>query len=710
MPVNGNPKPPEPPDRPPDNREVTAPAWFLCLLLAFVTLAVFWPARHYDFLNVDDDRYVTGNYWVLHGLTGAGVWRAFTSLDCGFWQPLVWVSYMIDASVFGPGPGGFHFSNFVYHTAAALALFLALEALTGARWRSAVVAALFALHPLHVEPVAWISSRKDVLSALFAFLSIGCYARYAQVRAQAEGATGPGRQSIIRWYSLALLFFLAGLMCKTSIVTLPLLLLVLDWWPLRRIVFPVAQNRRTWVTLAVEKAPFLAAALAAGLLTFLAEDQVGALPRTAPLGLRLEIAVVSPVRYLMQTLWPAGLSVTYPYPRAIPPLTVAGAGLVLVAITVWVLNQWQRRPYLAGGWLWYWLILLPVSGLVQVGAQAYADRYTYVPLTGIFIILVWGANEVLSWLLKPRGREQTAWMASGLLILACALGARQQLRFWQDSGSLFRRAIAVTAGNSFAHYNLGQHLYFHGSPEEAAAEYREAIRIDPNDGQTWNNLGYYHFEKGGIDRAMECYRQALSINPRHAKALNNLGAAFLQRKQFPEARGCFEAALQAEPDFADAHINLAVILARLGDFQESLRHFQVALQLQPDNARAHNNLANILYAVGQVKEAIVEYRLALKYNPGLLEALNNLGLALAETGDFTGAVASYEAALQIKPDDADTHFDLGNALAAAGRREEAMKHFAEAVRLNPDFAEARSRLEALKSGNSPARAPGVTSP
>jgi hypothetical protein len=482
-------------------RERHPSRFVLALLLSLATLAVFAQVVGFEFVDYDDNLYVTANPHVQEGLTLAGVRWAFTTFAAANWHPLTWISLMLDWSIGGPGPRVFHLTNLILHLANVLLLFFVLDRMTGRRRPSAVTAALFAIHPLHVESVAWIAERKDVLSTLFMLLTLVAYAGFVE------------RPGLVRRLAVVLLFAL-GLMAKPMLVTLPVLLLMLDAWPLRR--------KEPWRHLVLEKAPLLALSIATGALTFVAQRQGGTVGSLAgyPLGVRVANAVVATATYLGKAIWPTRLAAFYPHPGAsLAAWKIAGSALVLVTLTLWTIHVRRSRPYLLLGWAWYLVTLAPVVGIVQVGWQARADRYTYIPLIGIFLGVVWAVSD--------RFAERPALvgsLASAALVML-GIGAFAQAGYWRDSETLFRHALAVTDNNSVAHNNLGTALLRRGLPSQAEEHFAEAVRIDPSFADAHSNLGVALGRQGMIDEAILEFRRALDVEPDHPDARRNLERA-----------------------------------------------------------------------------------------------------------------------------------------------------------------------------------------
>lgn len=515
--------------------------WISIALVALIA-AIYIPVRHYGFVDLDDPQYVSENPVIANGLTWSGVKWAFTSIHASYWLPLIWLSHMLDVQVYGLNAGAHHITNVLLHSANAILLFVLLHRMTGAVGRSAFVAGLFAVHPLHVESVVWITERKDVLSTLFLLLTIRAYVAYTE---------RPRRG----WYLLALAFFVLGLMSKSMVVTLPFMLLLLDVWPLERITlrgWPLSTSQRAAAyRLVMEKLPFFGLAVASAIVTYLAQQRTGAVASVEriSLGLRVANATLSYVSYIEKMFWPAGLALFYPYPLALSPLLIAGCALALVAISALVLFKSRTYPYLAVGWLWYLGTLVPVIGIIQAGDQARADRFTYVPLIGLFIIVAWGTWD----LMRP---SRVAPFAAALALLALSAGARVQVGYWKTNERLWQHALDATTESYIAHTSLGIAL----------------------------------FEQGKTDQAISHYRAALRLRPDFAEAYNDLGVALAGRGEIDGAIRAFLDALRAKPGQAASHYNAAVLLAQKGDTTSAVQHLESALQLNGDYADARREL------------------------------------------------------------------------------------------------------------------------
>jgi Flp pilus assembly protein TadD len=581
--------------------------------LAVLVAAVYWPVAHAAFLNYDDNQYVTANPHVRGGLTVRCVAWAFSGSHASNWHPLTWLSHALDCECFGLNAGGHHVVNVLLHVTNTVLLFRVLRRMTGAMWRSACAAALFGIHPLHVESVAWVAERKDVLSGLFWMLAMWGYARYV------ERPTS-GRYAVVAGcYAL-------GLMAKPMAVTLPFVLLLLDYWPLGRTRWtPPAVGNHAPLRLSqliVEKIPLVAlAALSCG-VTMWAQRRGGAMDSSweLPFGPRLANAVVAYGLYMEKTLWPTGLAVFYPY-REWPLSTLALAGMILAVVSGMVIWRERREPHLTVGWFWFLGTLVPAIGLVQVGVQSMADRYMYLPLVGLAIMVCW---SVPSRATEPRSVPVFAGVAAVLVLAICAALSRMQVQYWRNSETLFRHALDVTQDNWLAHTNLGVALAQTGNIEEAFAHYEQALRINPDLADTHYNLGIALERTGRRPEAIQEMEHAVRLRPQFVEARNDLGIALAQAGRYPEAVEHLERALSLNPDLADAHYNLGTVFAQLGRTPEAIEHLQRALQINPDLADAHYNLGLALEKLGRTSEAIEHLQQALRIKPDLVPAQNAL--------------------------------------------------------------------------------------
>jgi len=651
----------------------------VALGLALATAAAYWQVARHDFVNYDDSEYVYENPLVLRGLTAEGLRWAWTATEAANWHPLTWLSHMLDVALFGPSPGAHHLVNLALHLANTLLLFFLLRRLTGALWRSAFVAALFALHPLHVESVAWVAERKDVLCTLFFCLTLWAYAEWVK-------RAGWWR------YGAALLFFALGLMAKPMLVTLPFVLLLLDVWPLGRWrglagtgdtaapagraaaaggISAAPSAGASAARLIVEKMPFFALAAASSVITFIVQREGGAMGAASamPLEQRLVNAVVTYAAYIWKMVWPVALTPFYPYDLKLPTWKAILAAAALVAATLATLRLARRRPYLAVGWLWYLGMLVPVIGLVQVGQQAMADRYTYLPLVGVFIILAWLAADL------PRRQAGLAagWRPGGLLLgaaaasalLLCLAATYRQTAYWHNSTMLWNYALRIDPENYVAHINLAAVLEAQGRRDEAEQHYRDALRVRPNDPQANNNLGSLLAHQGKPDEAMVYYLRALKGNPKLPEAHNNLGLLLAGRGQLEQAIAEYHEALRLKPAMAQAHNNLGLALAARKDLGAAIEEYRAALRLKPDLVEAEQNLAGVFILAGRPAEAVQHARRAVQLQPGNGELRFNLGLALTAAGNLQEAAAAYREALRLQPDHFGAAYRLAWILAAA---------------------------------------------
>lgn len=664
----------------------------IALALALITAAVYLPTASYEFVNFDDSLYVTEQPIVQKGLTWEGFQWAFTNFDAANWHPLTWLSHMLDCSLFGLNPAGPHLMNGLLHALNATLLFLVLNRMTRRIWLSAIVAALFAWHPLRVESVAWIAERKDALSVFFGLLAIAAYGRYAERRAAPTGKPGARDASAWSWYGLAWLGFAASLMSKATFVTLPCALLLFDLWPLNRI--PRGDNARWKIvlarlgSLAVEKLPFFALSLAVSIVTIRAQRDFGAVVslESLPLGVRSANALVACVGYLKNTFLPVELALFYPHPRHIPLVKIAGSAALLILITAAAARCWRTRPYLAVGWLWFLGTLAPVIGIVQVGRQAMADRYTYIPHIGLFIALVWAASE---WLRRRDQIVAGVYGTAAALFLCAGLSLRQSV-YWKNSINLFERSLAVTENNSLAHNNLGAAYAVDGRVDDAIAQYREALRIWPGYAKAHHNLGTEYSKQGLSDEAIKRFRESIRLDDRHADAHYNLGIELSRRGQWEEAARSFRKTLELEPNNAKAHTDLGVTFAQRGDTAEALRLFNRAVELAPANLKARQNIATALASKGEFTRAAEHIQIALDAEPDSPGLVDQLGAILQHSGRTNEALAQFRRAALIRAEKAAELARSANELVGADRLAEAAGALAEALQLQPGNPELRN--------------------
>lgn len=547
------------------------------LLLAALTVAVFWPLGGFPFIGLDDPWYVFHNQRVLKGLSWDGVAWALTTLTQGNWHPLTWLSHLTDVTLFGQDAGKHHLVNLALHTASTVALFLLLTRLTGRRWPSWAVAALFGVHPLHVESVAWVAERKDVLSGLLFMLVIAAYLGFVRHGGRAR-------------YALVVVLYALGLTAKPMLVTLPALLLLLDWWPLGRLS---ADGRAAaWPARPVlEKIPLLLLSAASSAVTFVAQLRGGAMNMMEShyLGERAANAVLSAALYLVKTVWPARLSIFYPFPevRAIP-WEVAGAAALLVAITCAAVILRRRQPSLLMGWCWYLGTLVPVIGLVKVGLQGHADRYTYLPSIGLFVALAWAV-----WPRRPRA-ALVAVAASLALVAGLSVAARQQVQLWRDDTTLFSHSLAVNPDDWIAHFILGDAAVKQGRVNDGLFHFQEAVRLNPRYAEAQNDLGLSLALTGRPAEALAHVQEAARLEPNRADFAYNYGNLLANQGRADQALRAYNRAIELNPEFAEAHNNLGLLLLNTGRPGEAQTHFETALRIKPDFQQAQVNLRTAL--------------------------------------------------------------------------------------------------------------------
>jgi tetratricopeptide (TPR) repeat protein len=657
----------------------------VCGFLLLAVALVFGQTLGHGFVNFDDDDYVYKNPHVKGGLSLEGVAWACTQGYAANWHPLTWLSHMLDCQIYDLQPWGHHLSNVLLHAAAAILLFLVLRRMTGRLWPSALVAAVFAVHPLRVESVAWVAERKDVLSGLFFMLTLAAYGRYVR------------RPSSLGRYLLVMLLFALGLLAKPMLVTVPFVLLLLDYWPLRR--FSTLHRAPSWrrflieklPMLVIEKLPLLAVAAASCVVTLLVQAETIQSIGKIPISWRLANALVSYVAYLGQLFYPAGLAPLYPHPEgAVAAWKVIGALLVLTGISAAVV-AWRRRfPCLLVGWLWYLGMLLPVIGLVQVGEMAMADRYTYLPQIGLVLAMVWGAADLARDWRCPRWACGVAASLVLLLLMGCAW---RQTSYWRDSITLWTRTLDCTSGNYMAYNGLGSALLDRGRFAEAIPQFQKALDIDRHFELAYNNLGSALLGCGLLDQAIVQYQKAVDLKPDFALAQNNLGGALARRGQFKEAIPHFKKAVETEPDYAEAHYNLGLAWGDRGRIDEAIAEFQTAVKIEPDYADAHSSLGAVLAGCGRITEAIAEFQKVLEIKPDDADAHYNLGWALAQAGDIRGAFAQWHEAVRLQPDNPALLNRLAGLLATHPDR--AVRNGVEAVGL-------ARRAAQLSGGRDPA--------
>jgi len=660
----------------------------VCFLLAAVVLIAFWQVARCDFINLDDPSYVTKNGHIQHGVTMEGMRWAFRIgydrdwhyLTWMYWHPLTWMSHMLDVQLFGMNPRWHHLTNLLLHIANTLALFLVLYRMTKARWQSAFVAALFALHPLHVESVAWVAERKDVLSTFFWILSMGAYARYVERRRLQE-------------YLTLLVCFALGLMAKPMLVTLPFALLLLDYWPLRRFeakrpdrATSVEVNKRAEAEkrrgksgrrqkasapeetegpadyryqlrligpLLREKIPLFAMAALSSVITYMVQQKGGAVESLEglPLRARLANAFVSYCVYMGKMLWPDNLAILYPHPGSWPLWQTVPAVLLFAAITAAVIRAALKFPYLLSGWLWYVGTLVPVIGIVQSGMQARADRFTYIPLIGLFIIAAWGIPDLLK---KWRYRNQ-ALIASSAVVLSCFFVATWvQVGYWQNSITLYNHSLAVT----------------------------------PPSGLILNNRGTAYSNLGDYARAIRDFDSALKISPGYPDAYYNRGVAYNALGDYTRAIGDFDRTIKIDPEYTDAYINRGVAYGTLGDYTRAISDFDRALRINPEYAKTYYNRGTAYGMAGDYTRAISDFDRAVSIDPEYADVYDSRGAAYGTLGDYTRAISDFDRALRINPEYAIAYYNRAMAYNIVGNHARAFADLEQAARFGNEAARA----------------------
>ena len=640
----------------------------ISLLLTIAAFMAFWQVTHCDFINsFDDTEYVTDNRHVQDGLTVEGIAWAFTTGHAANWHPLTWISHMADVQLFGLQPGWHHLTNLLFHLANTLLLFLVLHRMTKALWQSAFVAALFALHPLHVESVAWVAERKDVLSTFFWMLTMGMYVSYV------------AKPGLTRYLTLLLCFAL-GLMAKPMLVTLPFVLLLLDYWPLQRLEQkkppqevrnPLSKDKKKgksttppekapvqpvdhWPLirpLLTEKIPLFVLAVLSSIVTYLVQRHGGAVGslEALPSSARMANGFVSYITYMVKMLWPTNLAVFYPHPGSWPLWQVLGSLVLLIAITVLATRGAKKCPYAAVGWLWYLGTLVPVIGVVQVGSQALADRFTYIPLVGLFIIVAWAVPELLK---KWPYRKEALIALSALCLLCLFLVTWRQVGYWRNDFVLWDHAMEVAGPSSIIHNNRGLAYFDLGNYTQAIPDFNRAIEIDPRFGEAYNNRGTAYGSLGNYTQAIADFNRAIEIHPRYGKAYYNRGFAY----------------------------------GSLGKSTEAIADFNRAIEINPGYGEAYNNRGTAYGSLGNYTQAIADYSRAIEINPGYGEAYNNRGVAYGSLGNYTHAIADFNRAIEINPRFGKAYYNRGAAYGSLGNREHAIDDIRTGARLGHEGA------------------------
>ncbi len=693
-------------------KAINLSALYICSALALCALVAYEPMRHNDFVSFDDYMYVTENQQVRAGLTLQGLTWAFTSYDVAYWHPLTWLSHMLDCELYGLKPRMHHLTNLMLHIANTLLLFLVLRKMTHSAWPSAFVAAIFAVHPLNVESVAWVAERKNVLSTLFWLLTMWAYASYAARRRT-------------RWYLLALLFYTLGLLSKPMLVTLPFVMLLLDYWPLGRFqsehkrdngagaaTIPVLsrQGASLLVRLVREKIPFFVLSPVAVFIFCWAVKQPGiVMPReSVPIKLRIANALVSYVSYGAKMIWPCKLAVYYPYPTAVSLSSVLMALVLLSLISVLVLRAAKAKPYLAVGWFWYLGTLVPVIGLYQAGLwPAMADRWAYVPLIGLFVMIAWAVGDLAT---EWRYRKLVTAVAVIVVLSAAGICTRIQVTHWRNNLALFGHALRVTENNAAMHSNYGWALFREGRSDEAVSHLTRSLQINPHVFVARKNLCKVLLAQGNLAQAKACFRALLPVAGGSPAAYYDLGMDFAENKQYPEAIECFTKLLTIDPQNLAARSKLGIMFLASGKPADAITQFNEVLRSVPDTPDVHISLGLAYSMLRNWERVAAHWAEAVRLKPDAVDILNNLAWLLATTDDDrvrnpTKAVEYARRACELSgyepPELLDT---LAAAYAAAGRFRDAVERAEQALELARTMKkeeliqQVQKRLELYRAG------------
>lgn len=645
----------------------------MCSLFVVLVLLVFGQTVGHQFINFDDNTYVCDNPRIQGGLNLEGIVWAFTHVHSDNWHPLTTISHMADCQMYGLWAGGHHLTNVVLHAAAAVMLFVALRELTGTFWRCAFVAAVFAVHPLRVESVAWVAERKDVLSGLFFMLTLWAYAIHV-------------RRPANRWgYAMVVVWFVAGLMSKPMLVTIPFVLLLLDYWPLGRLR-AAAQLPR----LLVEKLPLMVLSLLSCLVTLYSQMSTIRPLDDFSIPMRMGNALVAYMAYLGKMVYPDRLVVFYPLWKSGWPLwEVLLAGLLLGGLTAlaWVLRQ--RHPVMLVGWCWFLGMLVPVIGLVRVGVQAYADRYTYLPLIGPVMVLAWMATDCTS---KWRHRKVVLGGVAAVLLGVLVPAGYRQTSHWRDDMTLWTYVLGSSRDNYLAHNNLGMAFLVQQRMEDAEDQFRKSLAANPIFAKAFHNLGCIRMAQQRWEEAVAFFQKAVELEPSMAEAHLNMGNVLSRLGRLDEAAAQYRQALGIRPGYPEAHNNLGNLYMMKGRRDEAEAEYREALRLKPDYSESHNNLGNVLVEWGRKEEGAAHLREVLRLNPSNPEVLINLGWILFELGHADEAEAHFREALRLRPDYPEAHNNLGSALFQQGRAEEAIRHMEKSLELQPANGDTRQNL------------------
>jgi tetratricopeptide (TPR) repeat protein len=707
--------------------------FLIYLLLAAGALVAFLRVNQCDFINFDDPSYVTTNAHVKAGITSESIKWAFTTGHSANWHPLTWMSHMLDVQLFGLNARWHHLTNLLFHIVNTVLLFFVFNRMTKEVWKSAFVAALFAVHPLHVESVAWVAERKDVLSTFFWMLTTAAYIHYVD-------------RPRLKNYLLVILLFAMGLMAKPMLVTLPFVLLLLDYWPLQRLqgaagrkqeawsenqnpgpeLKPLSSNKRktksgkrntgqkssqssvasttssnfttksastgpetlrpqSLFPLILVKLPLFALAALSCIVTFVVQQKGGAV-RSAelyPFGTRIANALVAYMIYIEKTIWPGNLAVFYPHPGLRPFGQVLGAALALIAVTSIVIRSAKKFPYLALGWLWFTGTLVPVIGIVQVGVQSMADRYTYIPLIGLFVIVAWGVPELLE---KWRYRK-AALFASSALVLSCFLILTwTQVGYWRNGLALYDHALKVLGPNDVIYCNRGAAYADLGNKEQAISEYGRAVEMNPRNAEAHNGLGFVYLKLGNYHQAVSEETKAIEVNFEYADAYGNRGLSYYKLGDYNQAVSDFSRVIEIDPELAWAYAGRGKAYGELGNYRQAISDFDRTIEIDPKFTEAYNNRGVAYGMIGNNRQAISDYDKAIEIDPGYADAYYNRGVAYSGLGSYTQAISDFDRAVEINPEYADAYNNRGAVYGKLGNRRQAIEDLQEAARLGSEDA------------------------
>lgn len=641
--------------------------WLIVLMLVAAIVAVYWQVQDHDFVLADDPLYIVDNSHARGGLSIDNLFWALTTGHAANWHPVTWLSHMLDADLFARNPGGHHLTSVFLHVMNSILLFFVFSRMTRSVWQSAFVAIVFALHPLHVESVAWAAQRKDVLAGLFCFITILVYTFYVERKRKTD-------------YLLVLFFFSLGLMAKPMLVTLPFLLLILDYWPLRRYMISKEnlrsgsqrqehqQTPHIWF-LIKEKIPLLVLSTISSVITFAVQQHGGAVSSWSFLSLdsRISNALVAYIKYLGKTIWPVDLAVFYPHPLTSLPLwQPLVAGVLLIAISALAIRTRRDLPYISVGWFWFVGTLVPVIGLVQVGEQSMADRYMYIPLIGLSILMAWGMSDLLA---KFMHRRIILTTAGGIVMVALTGLTYSQVSYWKDTLALFDHAARVTTNNYVALANIGTVYQNKGKLDTAIQYYEQSLTFNKSYELARYNLAVALQARGENEKAIAQYLEALRLQPRNAAAHYGVAMLLSERGQIQESANHYTKALRIEPDYWQAHYGLGLTFSRRGILDSAIIHFEKALQLEPDHPYAHFQLGAAFHRKGQLREAAIHYSQAIKLKPNYGAAHGNLGAVLHQQGSIAEAIEQYQLALRLNPESEDARNNLQAALQSQQQKQ-----------------------------------------